>query len=67
MSCADGVEHTFLIRITEWVEVVWVMKVIVRLIKRIGAHGRRRVLILVFQEVQLVDQLYCRRVQHKII
>ena len=65
LSDADRVEHTFLIRITKWVEVVRV-KVIIRVIKGIGAHGRGGFLILVFQEVQLVDQLYCHKVQHKV-
>lgn len=66
LSYADRVEHTFIIRVTKWVEVVG-MKVVIRIIERIGAHGRRRFLVLVFQEVQLVDQLCYHRVQHKVI
>lgn len=58
------VKHTFLIRITKWVEVIR-MKVI-RVIEGIDAHGRWRFLILVFQEVQLVDQLCCHRVQNRV-
>lgn len=58
-------KHTVLIRITKGVKVVW-MKIVIGVIEGICAHGGKRVLILVFQEVQLADQL-CRRnrVQHK--
>lgn len=42
------------------------MNVVIRLIEGIGAHGGRRFLILVFQEVQLVDQLCCHKVQIKL-
>lgn len=61
-SEAGRVAHTFLIRIIKWVEMVG-MKVDIGLIKRIVVHGGSRILILVFQEVQLVNQLCCQRVQ----
>lgn len=65
MFLSHRVEHTFLIRIVKWVEVVR-MNIVNRLVEGIGAHGRRRFLILVFQEVQLVDQLCCGKVQNKV-
>lgn len=43
------------------------MNIVNRLVEGIGAHGRRCFLILVFQEVQLVDQLCCHKVQNKVI
>lgn len=61
-SEAGRAAHTFLIRIIKWVEMVG-MKVDIGLIKRIVVHGGSHILILVFQEVQLINQLCCQRVQ----
>lgn len=57
-------EHAFLVGVTKRVVVVW-MEVVVGLVEGIRAHGRRRFRILVFQEVQLVDELCGQRSKRK--